>query len=99
MRFSVDFEKILNVKWQFYVEIIILIIVVRICWGEVQGIYTSSHENILKYGAFWCILVRFDVYFDQIVFENFFKNDIILYKTYFYIKINYYIGTSLLWAT
>ena len=52
MRFSVDFEKILNVKWQFYVEIIILIIVARICWGEVQGIYTSSNENILKYGAF-----------------------------------------------
>ena len=42
----------------------IILIVERMCWG-VQGHYASSPEKILK---MWCSLVRFEVYFDQIVY-------------------------------
>ena len=41
-----------------------LIIVARICWG-VQGHYASSPEKTLK---MWGSLVRFEVYFDQILY-------------------------------
>ena len=40
-----------------------------------------------------CSLVRFGVYFDQSVLKNSLKISKFLYKTYFYIKNNYYMYT------
>ena len=59
-----------------------------------SGAYASFPEKILK---MWCNLVRFEVYFDQIVYwKNPPKNDIFLYKTYFCIKHIFYVCLSVL---
>ena len=66
MRFGMYFEIILNKKWLLYVEIHTNYSCThnRIYAGG-SRVYASSPENFLK---IWCSLVRFEVYFDQIVY-------------------------------
>ena len=66
LRFGVYFEITLNRNMTIFMYKYILIIVARIILGgsAVQGNKLAPRE-ILK---IWCSLVRFGVYFDQIVF-------------------------------
>ena len=63
MRFGMYFEIILKKNGYFHVEIHTNYSCTHML--ESSGAYANSPEKILK---MWCSLVRFEVYFDQIVY-------------------------------